>query len=236
MTTTYLAATTILNYQHPTIQDLVEQKKWRQLTKEQAVKAAYYFIRDEIKFGYNRDDTIPASEVLSDGYGQCNTKSSLFMALLRALHIPCRFHGFTIYNALQRGAIPDYLMLLAPKRILHSWVEVELNGKWLNQEGFIIDKDFLEKIQNAFPSNEHFSGYGIDVPDLQKPENEFNGESTYIQSGGIADDFGVFNAPDEFYAQYGSNLHGLKKFLYSYGLRHLINRNVKRVRQNGLKV
>ena len=235
MTTKHLEATEILNYQHATIQALIEHKKWRKLTKEQAIKAAYYFIRDEIKFGYNRDDTIPASEVLKNGYGQCNTKGSLFMALLRALDISCRFHGFTIYNALQRGAIPDYLMLLAPKRILHSWVEVELNGKWLNQEGFIIAHALLEKIQNAFPNNENFSGYGIDVPYLQNPKNEFNGDSTYIQSGGIADDFGIFNAPDDFYKQYGSNLRGLKKFLYSFGLRHLINRNVERVRQNGIK-
>ena len=35
-------------------------------------------------------------KVLADGYGQCNTKGTLFMALLRACNIPCRVHGFTI--------------------------------------------------------------------------------------------------------------------------------------------
>lgn len=41
-------------------------------------------VRDDIVFGYNIDDEIPASKVLADGYGQCNTKGTLFMALLRA--------------------------------------------------------------------------------------------------------------------------------------------------------
>jgi hypothetical protein len=236
MKSKHLETTQILNYQHPSIQALIEHKNWRSLTPEKAVKSVYYYIRDEIKFGYNRDDSISASEVLTDGYGQCNTKSTLFMTLLRALGIPCRFHGFTIFNALQSGAIPKYLMLFAPKRILHSWVEVKLNGQWFDHEGFIIDKAFLQKIQNAFPHNEKFSGYGIDVPHLQQPENEFNGCNTYIQSGGIADDFGVFNAPDEFYQRYGSNLSGLKKLLYRYVLRHLINRNVASIRQNGPNV
>ena len=75
-------------------------------------------------FGYNQSDDIAASDVLADGYGQCNTKGNLLMALLRALAIPCRFHGFTIDQQLQKGAIPTYVFWLAPKYIIHSWVEV----------------------------------------------------------------------------------------------------------------
>ena len=56
-------------------------------------------------FGYNIDDNISASKVLADGYGQCNTKGTLFMALLRACNIPCRVHGFTIDKKLQKGAM-----------------------------------------------------------------------------------------------------------------------------------
>jgi len=232
----YTTETTILDYSHASIQNLIHKQGWRTLARQDAVKGIYYFLRDEIKFGYNRDDAIPASEVLADGYGQCNTKSTLFMALLRALEIPCRFHGFTIFNTLQSGAVPVYLMPLAPDRILHSWVEVLLDSEWINVEGFIIDQIFLAQIQQAFPNRTGFSGYGISVPCLQKPDNEFNGNDTYIQAEGIADDFGRFDTPDEFYGKYGSNLRGLKKILYRYVLRHLMNLNVQRIRQNGLKV
>lgn len=228
------AATPILDFQHKSIQQLIKQRGWNKLEPVQAVTVIYYFIRDEIHFGYNRDDAIAASEVLANGYGQCNTKGSLFMALVRALNIPCRLHGFTIYNSLQQGAIPRYLMPLAPKRILHSWVEVLLDGQWLNVEGFIIDKAFLSQVQRGFSQCNSFSGYGIAVPCLQQPNNEFNNNHTYIQAEGIADDFGVFASPDQFYAKHGSNLQGIRKLAYRYVLRHLINVNVKRIRQYGI--
>lgn len=234
MTIQYIENTAILDYQHPSMQQLIDQHGWRHLTHQQIVSEVYYFVRDHIKFGYNLDDAIAASEVLSDGYGQCNTKGTLFMAILRALDVPCRLHGFTIYNALQRGAIPNYLMPLAPKRILHSWVEVLLEGEWLNIEGFIIDQAFLAQVQQAHPNEKIFSGYGIAVPCLQNPDNEFDNNSTYIQAEGIADDFGCFDNPDEFYAQYGSNLRGLRKLAYRYIFRHLINRNVEHIRQHGI--
>lgn len=231
----YTNETVLLDYNHASIQTLIDENGWRSLPVQDAVRAIYYFLRDEIKFGYNRDDTVSASEVLANGYGQCNTKSTLFMALLRALEIPCRFHGFTIYNALQSGAIPAYLMPMAPKRILHSWVEVLLASEWINVEGYIIDRAFLAQVQNAFPNRTRFSGYGISVPCLQQPNNEFEGNDTYIQADGIADDFGRFDTPDEFYGKYGTNLRGLKKMLYRYVIRHLINRNVKRIRLKGLR-
>lgn len=60
------------------------------------------------------------------------------MALLRAVSISNRVHGFTIHNELQRGAIPWYLFALAPERIVHSWVEVCLDGRWINLEGYIM--------------------------------------------------------------------------------------------------
>jgi len=61
-------------------------------------------VRDDIRFGYNASDDLPASRVLADRIGQRNTKSTLLMALLRAVDVLCRFHGFTIDKALQKGA------------------------------------------------------------------------------------------------------------------------------------
>src|SRR5690606_19872037 len=114
------------------------------------IKSIYNFVRDEILFGYNQGDTISASQVLKDGYGQCNTKANLFMALLRAVGIPNRIHGFTINKALQKGAITGLWYLLSPKNILHSWVEVYHNGAWYNLEGLILDKTYLTALQKKF--------------------------------------------------------------------------------------
>lgn len=113
----YLVSSPMVDFEHPSIQSLIERKGWRALPPFRAIKAIYNFVRDDILFGYNFDDTIPASQVLKDGYGQCNTKGTLLIALLRAVGVHTRFHGFTIDNQLQKGAIPAYLFVAAPKEL-----------------------------------------------------------------------------------------------------------------------
>ena len=230
---TYLRVTDILNFNHPDIQSLIDNQGWRELDDFHKIGQVYSFVKDQIAFGYNRSDDIAASDVLRDGYGQCNTKGTLLMALLRAVGIPCRFHGFTIEKSLQKGAIPHWLFPLTPKYIIHSWVEVLFEGKWLNLEGFIIDNDFLDVIQHKFAASaKNFCGYGVATKDLLNPEVEWQGKSTYIQKDGIHDDFGVFEQPDDFYQKHGTNLKGIKRLAYQYILRHLINRNVQRLRKH----
>lgn len=158
----YKLKTKILDFENHRIQELVQMREWRSLPTFEKIGAAYDFVRDEIKFGYNISDDIPASQVLSDGYGQCNTKGNLLMALLRSLEIPCRFHGFTIDQKLQKGAIPSYVFWMAPKYIIHSWVEVFYDNKWINLEGFILDKLYLNSIKAKFPNeSDSFCGYGV---------------------------------------------------------------------------
>ncbi|CCN80552.1 putative Transglutaminase-like enzyme, putative cysteine protease [Vibrio nigripulchritudo SFn27] len=234
--TQYLEPTTMVDFNHPTIQKLIEEKGWRTLSPFNAIKSIYNFVRDDITFGYNLDDTLPASQVLKDGYGQCNTKGTLLMALLRGAGVHARFHGFTIYNQLQKGAIPNYIFPIAPERIIHSWVEVWFDNQWLEVEGYIIDKPYLSQVQTRFKDQcDEFSAYGIATPCLKNPAIEWNGNNTYIQKEGIADDFGVYTHPDTFYAEYGSNLSGIKRVLFRYVLRHLMNRNVNRIRTQGLR-
>jgi hypothetical protein len=227
-----LKPTTMLDFQNATIVDLIERRGWRNLDEYERIGAAYDFVRNGIGFGYNASDDLKASKVLLDGYGQCNTKGTLLMALLRALSIPCRLHGFTIDNRLQKGAIPGYIFFLAPKYILHSWVEVYYEGKWIDLEGFILDQNYLSSIQRKFGHHlESYQGYAIATKCLQRPAVEWKGESTYIQKEGIHDDYGVFDNPDEFYAAHGTNLSGIKKVMYRYFFRHLMNWNVKRIRE-----
>mgnify|MGYP000220367617 CR=1 FL=1 len=223
--------TDILDYKHPKIQALIRAKNWLDLDEFGRIGAVYTYVKDDIKFGYNRSDDIKASEVLADGYGQCNTKGNLLMALLRGMNIPTRFHGFTIDKFLQKGAIPSSLYWLTPQYIIHSWVEIFYQGRWLNLEGFILDQAYLSAVQKKFSSKkDSFCGYGIATTCLSDPGVEWKGEDTYIQKEGIHDDFGVFDSPDQFYRKYGTNLSGLKRWLYVNVLRHWINKNVARLR------
>lgn len=232
MTNPLLQATPILDFHHPDITALIDDRGWKQLPEYERIGAVYHFVKDEIVFGYNRLDNIKASEVLKDGYGQCNTKSTLFMALLRAVGIMCRFHGFTIDKTLQKGALPLWAHLMAPQSIIHSWAEVYYQDKWIELEGFILDESYLSSIQQKFAGNSGgFCGYGIATECLSSPSVQWQGKNTYIQKQGINQDFGVYDNPDEFYQKHGTNLSGVKRWLYQNLLRHLINRNVEQLRR-----
>jgi hypothetical protein len=229
----YLDETKLLDYSHQRIQDLIKIRKWENLEDDQQIKAIYNYVRDEIMFGYNVDDNIPASKVLSDGYGQCNTKGTLFMALLRAVGIPCRVHGFTIDKKLQKGAMTGIVYKNAPKNVFHSWVEVLYENNWCELEGFILDKKYLEKLQKINSEcTGPFCGYGVAVKDFQHPIIDWNKNNTYIQSEGITQDFGVYDNPDDLLKEHRQEMSEIKKFIYKNLGRHLMNNNVRKIRNS----
>ena len=232
----YLKETELLNYSNKEIQLLIEKRKWKSLEQLECIKSIYNFVRDEILFGYNYDDKISATKVLKDGFGQCNTKGILFMALLRSCNIPCRIHGFTINKELQKGAMTGFVYKNAPNNIFHSWVEVFYNEKWFELEAFILDKSYLTKLQNLFTEcNGFFCGYGVGVKDFKNPIIDFNENDTYIQSEGINQDFGIYDSPDELLKQHYQELSFIKKLAYRCIGRHLMNMNVNRIRMGKLK-
>lgn len=222
----------LLDFDHPAIEQLVQGRHWLHLPSAERIRAAYDFVRNEIVFGYNASDDVPASQVLADGHGQCNTKATLFMALLRRLGLPCRLHGFTIDKALQAGALPAPIQSLAPREILHSWVEVLHQWRWIALEGLILDDHYLASLQRRFArQGEPFCGYGAATPNLQTVAVQWRGQDTFIQREGIRQDFGLFNTPDAFYAQQGVNLRGPRRWLFERLLRPRINAHVARIRR-----
>ena len=76
-----------------------------------------------------------------------------------------------------------------------------------------------------------FCGYGVAVKDFRHPAIEFERNNTYIQSEGINQDFGVYDSPDELLKEHGQEIGKIKGFLYRSLGRHLMNRNIRRIRQ-----
>lgn len=227
----YLKETMLINYSSEAIQELIETKGWKSLSSTEKIKNIYTFVKDEIKFGYNADDNLKACEVLKEGYGQCNTKATLLMALLRAVGIPCRLHGFSIDPSIKKGILTPFLYRLAPKKIIHTWVEAYDGVKWYNLEGIIIDQAFLKQLQEQFKAeSSNFRGYGIATKCLQNPQVEFNNNDTYIQAEGIIDDYGIYESMDAFLKDYSQDLGGVKKLLYQHVIRHQMNNRIKKIR------
>jgi hypothetical protein len=136
-----------------------------------------------------------------------------------------------INKKLQKGAMTGLVYKKAPQNIFHSWVEVFFEEKWYELEAFIIDKEYLNNLQNI---NKNcvgaFCGYGVAVRDFRNPVIDFDRNNTYIQSEGINQDFGVYDSPDEMLKEHHQNLSQVKRFVYRHFGRHIMNCNVRKIR------
>ena len=59
---------------------------------------------------------------------------------------------------------------------------------------------------------------------------DFDRNNTYIQSEGINQDFGVYDSPDELLKEHHQEMSRVKAFLYRNWGRHMMNRNVRKIR------
>ncbi len=142
---------------------------------------------------------------------------------------------FVVYTQkkLQKGAMTDIVYKNAPQNIFHSWVEVYLDGVWYELEAFILDKAYLSRLQSINSTcMGAFCGYGVAVKDFRKPIIDFERNNTYIQSEGINQDFGIYDCPDELLKEHHQEMSALKAFLYRNLGRHLMNRNIKKIRNS----
>lgn len=232
----YLKNTAMLNYQAQDIVTLISAQNWNNLNEFDKIGAIYDYVQNKILLGYNKYDNLSATQVLADGIGQCNTKATLLMALLRAVGIPCRLHGTKVTKVFQRSLMPKIMAKLAPPLIVHTWAEVLYNGEWLSLEGVITDRVYISGLQKKFPDYKgKFFDYAVAVKDFSNLQIEWNGENTTVQQQAVVEDLGVFDTPDEFYTEYKQEYRGIKKFMYENIGRKIMTRKVAKVRQTKIK-
>ncbi|TAF97465.1 MAG: transglutaminase family protein, partial [Oscillatoriales cyanobacterium] len=91
---TYLAATDIIDRDHPAILALANKIASQHHTSEAIAQSSFEWVRDEIRHSYDyqmNPVTCRASDVLKHKTGYCFAKSHLLAALLRANNIPAGF-------------------------------------------------------------------------------------------------------------------------------------------------
>lgn len=225
-----LAPTPLLNFNQPSISQLIEDRGWKSPPMQDRNGPIYDVVRNEIASGNSCANDIAASKVLSDGYGQCNTKSTLLMAQLRGVGIQCRLLGFTNQGVLQRGVMPVLAYPIAPADIDYSWVEMEVGGGWFNLKGFILDTRFLASLQRTFSDEESFCCYGAGTYCLGATPVGWTGSETYIQKTGIASDFGIFSSPEKFYGEHRQAFGPVQGWLNRHVVRHCMNARVRAIR------
>lgn len=229
----YFKETKMLNFNSAKISDLVREKGWLELDEFHKIKNIYEFVQNDILFGYNSTDILSAVEVLQDGFGQCNTKATLLMALLRSVNIPCRLHAFNVSKDFQKGALPQIIYLLAPKYILHTWVEVFFNDKWIALEGVIIDKNYLYTVQQKYTEYKGiFKKFAIATKDVETVNIDWTGNDVFIQKEAVVDDYGIFSSPDILFSKHTQNMSKIKLYLYSHIGTKMMTKRVFKIRNS----
>ena len=226
----YLKKTRMLNYDCESIRTLVSERNWNQLDDYHKIGAVYDFVRNEILFGYNRSDLLTAEEVLNDGYGQCNTKATLLMALLRAVGIPCRLHGSEVDKHFQEGVTRGIIAALAPDTIVHTWAEVFYDGRWIALEGVITDEAYIRSIKKNNNVSGPYAHFAVSVPDLNILDLEWKGRDIFVQNESVELDFGAYDDPDTFFEKHHQTWSKAKDLAYVYYGRKKMNRTVRKLR------
>lgn len=81
-------------------------------------------------------------------------------------------------------------------------------------------------------SGNYFIGYGVASNNFFNPPVYFDCCNTYIQKEGIVYDFGLYDDPDTLLNEHSQNMNIIKKFMFRFVGRHLMNKNVKMIRNN----
>lgn len=209
----FLNETPLLDFHNASFYTLNEKHRWDRLPETERTQHIYEFVRDNILYRFPRKRIQTASEILSDGWGFSVSKSILLMALLRLVHIPCRFHGFLIKKEFLRGIPDDKLYRKIPGLLVHGWVEALDDDHWIILEGATLPDRFIQEQFKKIPvKNGEYNGFGLGVHELENLSYHWTGKHTYIQRNAILRDFSVFNNPDDFFALFGKELKSLRKY------------------------
>jgi len=195
------------------------------------VESIFHFVRDEIKFGFPSTwDVVKASEVIQGGRGYCTPKSSLFLALCKAVEIPARIHCGLISIEIMRGVFPSYVFPFLPEAGSTSWIDVEIDGEWKSIDSFINDKDFYESALSRYEKSGKPIGFSISQID-GKSSCEFNfGEKGFVHMGAVIEDHGSWDDFSE-YMESEKYTHMNRMQLMTFPMvAALSNRAIERIR------
>jgi transglutaminase-like putative cysteine protease len=171
-----------LSAEYETIENVVTKLVADAETDAQKIEKIYYFVRDEIEFGWVYPQEIPAEAVLENGKGVCMQKANLLVAMAREAGLKARFHFMYVHKT----ALEDFLPGFAYRRWVdpfpHTFPEIYLNGRWVSMEA-TFDRELHEiciKKRLNFGKN---SAIARNVS-IEFSPNGVKGHQQYVHAGG----------------------------------------------------
>jgi transglutaminase-like putative cysteine protease len=157
------------------------------------------FVRDDILFGFPPEgDFVKASQTIERGYGQCNTKGILILALCQAANIPARLHFSEISKEIQHGFFRGLFYKLMPTEISHSWLEVELDGRWVEVDTYINDLALHRAAVRALERSGWTTGYSVSQAAGRPSADLVLDATNFSQMGAVVGDHGTWTKPADY--------------------------------------
>lgn len=223
----------LADYENPLVRDVAQRLTAGETTRRGKLAQLFLYVRDGIRFQFPRaGDLVKASEVIRAGQGQCNTKSTLLLALCKAIGLPARIHFALISKEIQHGFFTGLAYWLMPQRISHSWVEVEIDGRWRRIDAYINDLPLQRGAVAELTRRGWRTGFSVALPREGELAADLDlDDERFVQMAAVTDDHGLYDDPAEYYAssRYRNRPGKLKLWLYQLLNGH-INGRVERLR------
>ena len=177
---------------------------------------------------------VGAAAVLKRGQGDCHTKGTLFVALLRSSGVPARLRFVSLSGAFLRGIID-----LKGTSITHAIGEVYLAGQWVQSDTYVVDDALEAQALTRLGQEKLLLGYGIHAQGRRYWSGLQAAHGQYAEEDPLSlplIDFGVAHDPEHFYADQPRLLDQnswLTRAKWSIAAR-LINRRTQQLRKQQL--
>lgn len=228
--TRWLRNTPLLQFDHPRIRLLAKRLTQLQATPVEQAVACFNHVR-AMPFGCIADSTgTSAIGVLAAGMGDCHTKSTLLIALLRSLGIPARMRFVTMKPDFLRGIID-----VNDQPIEHAYTEVMLLDCWVAMDTYVVDVRLAMAAKTRLKIEQRTLGYGMHRDGAIAWDGRTPSFGQFTQSDPSSmplHDWGAFDDPYQFYSTVGyvkDRLSLGSRLKWMLGAR-LVNRRVRELR------
>ncbi|MBS7807038.1 transglutaminase-like domain-containing protein [Variovorax sp. PCZ-1] len=230
----HLSSTALIQAGHPRITALAKDITRAATSEVSAAVLIHDWVRDEIAFGIPSGfyDTT-AIETLDAKLGYCNTKASLFQALLRARSIPTRTRMMDLSAQVLKGVLDP-----GTAYVDHAITEVFLQGRWIQVDSYVVDSQLANVARRKLSKTSEKAGFGVHINGSSRWDGTTDSLIQCLNDGSIKDyvlkDHGLFADVADFYQRVQTARN--RKTLFSAVALRLghgyVNRQIQSVRDS----
>ena len=230
-----LTSTSLIETNHPKIITLAKRITSDAKSQQAAAMLLHNWVRDEIPFGIpSKFYKTTATESLDEKVGYCNTKVTLFNALLRASGIPARMRVVELSAQVLQG-----LFNPGTPYVDHALTEVFLDGKWIKIDSYVVDTPLVTAASKKLRASKSKAGFGIHLDGQSEWDGRSDNFIQYMNNDAIQNyvlkDHGVFVDVADYYRSAEQPRNRLS-FISGLGIRlghSAINKKIHAIRTAG---